>query len=321
LVSNGPAANNGILGTPGTSVIFGGPITQSSFSGGRFALGIWLDQEQCSAIEANYFFLGQRSVKFNANSNAFPVLSVPFFNLTTHAEDAFVIASPNLAIGGVAVRAPSQFWGTELNYRGNLWRGCHCRLDYLAGFRYLELKEGLDIFTANQLLVDGGTQTLTADKFDTFNQFFGGQVGLLWELRGARWSLDLRTKVALGDSYQSVNIQGNTFVSGPGGTGLFPGGLFALPSNIGRAHENQFAVVPELGINFGYQLTEGWRCYVGYTFIYWSSVFRPGDQIDRVIDTTQLPPVPFAGQTRPTVPLKNRDFWTQGMNFGLEYRY
>src|SRR5262249_21736703 len=162
--------------------------------------------------------------------------------------DAFVIASPGVGIGGIAIRAPSQFWGTELNYRGNLWRGCHTRLDYLAGFRYLELKEGLDIFTASQLLVDGGNQALTPDKFDTFNQFFGGQLGLLWECRGPRWSLDLRAKLAVGDSYQSVNIQGNTFVPG---LGLFTGGLFAQPSNIGRSHENQFAVVPELGINIG----------------------------------------------------------------------
>jgi hypothetical protein len=324
LVTNSPDASGGVIGSPGTTVLFGGPIDPNVFSGGRFTLGIWLDGEKNNAIEANYFFLGQRAVKFSANSNDFPVLARPFFDLNAGSENSLIIASPGLGIpGSITIRAPSEFWGTELDYRCNLWRGCHSRLDLLAGFRYLELKEGLDITSFSEIPQIGGglVEPLRTDQFDTFNQFFGGQLGLLWECRAGRWSLDLRAKVALGETSRSVNIQGNTLFTAPGGTTGFPGGLLALPSNIGRFHEERFGVVPEMGLNVGYQLTEGLRFFVGYTFIYWSNVFRPGDQIDRVIDTTQLPPAPPNGQARPMVPLKSRDFWAQGMNFGLEYRY
>jgi hypothetical protein len=38
--------------------------------------------------------------------------------------------------------------------------------------------------------------------------------------------------------------------------------------------------VPEAGIDVGYQLTRHLRAKAGYTFIYWTDVVRPGDQID-----------------------------------------
>jgi hypothetical protein len=65
---------------------------------------------------------------------------------------------------------------------------------------------------------------------------------------------------------------------------------------------------------------------VGYNFLYVSSVIRPGDQVDRVLDITQIPnfPVPGVQPTalgRPTVLFKETDFWAQGINLGLEIRY
>jgi len=67
------------------------------------------------------------------------------------------------------------------------------------------------------------------------------------------------------------------------------GGLLALPSNIGTQTRNRFAVIPELGVKVGYQLTDHIRVYAGYNFLYASSVVRPGNQIDPVINRAQLP--------------------------------
>jgi hypothetical protein len=104
------------------------------------------------------------------------------------------------------------------------------------------------------------------------------------------------------------------------------GGLLALPTNIGHFSRDRFSVVPEIGVNLGYQLTDHLRAYVGYNFLYWTNVVRPGAQIDRVLDVTLIPnfPVPGAvptGQNRPMVPFKENDFWAQGINFGLEFRW
>jgi hypothetical protein len=85
--------------------------------------------------------------------------------------------------------------------------------------------------------------------------------------------------------------------------------------------------VPEAALNVGYQIRERTRLFVGYTFLYFSDVARPGNQIDRTINPTQtnfanavgFPPP--AGQPAPLFNLHQSDFWAQGINFGVPFRY
>ena len=107
----------------------------------------------------------------------------------------------------------------------------------------------------------------------------------------------------------------------------FNGGLLATGPNLGHFSRDRFAVVPEFTLNLGYRLTPNLKVYTGYNFLYWSSVLRPGDQIDRVVDLTFVPnnpmspPPVFSGQVRPQALLKATDFWAQGVQFGLEWRW
>jgi hypothetical protein len=49
---------------------------------------------------------------------------------------------------------------------------------------------------------------------------------------------------------------------------------------------------------------------------------RPGDQIDRTVNSNQLPPpLPASGPVRPIFTLRESDFWVQGIRVGLEFRY
>src|SRR5262249_39124847 len=117
--------------------------------------------------------------------------------------------------------------------------------------------------------------------------------------------------VGLGSTHQSVTVNGNFVVVPPGGAATVTGGgAYTGATNIGRITQDEFTVVPQLQANVGYQFTSGLRAYVGYNFLYWSDVVRPGDQIDIV-----------AGPGRPTVPMNRTDFWAHGLNFGLELRY
>jgi hypothetical protein len=54
-------------------------------------------------------------------------------------------------------------------------------------------------------------------------------------------------------------------------------------------------------------------------------VARPGDQIDRTVNPSQVPdvggPRPLSGPARPLPTFQTADFWTQGINFGLEFRF
>jgi len=67
------------------------------------------------------------------------------------------------------------------------------------------------------------------------------------------------------------------------------------------------------------------RLSVGYNFLCWSSVVRPGDQIDRVIDVSQIPNSGLnatpTGLLRPAPLVRATDFWAQGITFGVEFRY
>ena len=99
----------------------------------------------------------------------------------------------------------------------------------------------------------------------------------------------------------------------------------ALPSNSGRFVHGRFAVVPELDVRLGYQLSRHARLFAGYTFLYWSEVVRAGDQIDTSLNATQVPVVrpagPLLGPARPAFSFHGTDLWAQGGTFGLEFRY
>src|SRR5262249_57995102 len=130
--------------------------------------------------------------------------------------------------------------------------------------------------------VDNRSFSIT-DQFHTTNDFYGGQVGFDFECRRGHWFLGWTTKVAIGGVHQAVDVNGTTSTSvftGPNaGTFTSPGGLLAQPTNIGQIGRDRFAVVPEVGVKVGFQVTDHLRAYAGYNFLYMSSVVRPGDQI------------------------------------------
>jgi hypothetical protein len=67
------------------------------------------------------------------------------------------------------------------------------------------------------------------------------------------------------------------------------------------------------------------RISVGYEFLYWSSVARPGNDIDSNINAAQVPRDPRfgngLGDPRPAFQFHQSDFWAQGVNFGVLVQY
>jgi hypothetical protein len=166
------------------------------------------------------------------------------------------------------------------------------------------------------------------DQFDTSNRFHGGQLGLHADMVGKWVFCEMTAKVALGQVTEVVRIDGATAIYTPvlGGisTARYPGGLYALPSNIGRYTRGVFAVVPEGTFKVGLKLGDTGRFYVGYNFLYLSDAVRPGEQVDRTINPTQIPALGGGGMTfadRPRALFNRSDFWAQGLMLGLETRY
>jgi hypothetical protein len=135
-----------------------------------------------------------------------------------------------------------------------------------------------------------------------------------------RFSAGLLGLVALGSTHQVVDINGSSTLAGTGAiAGTNPGGILTQPSNIGRHTQDEFAVVPQVQLKLGCDLTRWLRATVGYDFLYWNQVVRPGDQIDRSIDVSQADGGPAA--SRPAALFNRTDFIAHGVSFGLEARY
>lgn len=328
----------GALGQPGTLEVIGNNTADGQVrSGARFTAGAWINESQTIGLEGDIFFLQPRSSRFLASSAGVGLLAVPFFAVGTitnpdgsttdlSQESALPVATPGASIGNVVVSTANRFWGAEANGLVNVCRDCSFRVDLLAGFRYLELKDQLDIASLSVALPPNGPMTVTtADNFNTRNRFYGGQFGAVADFWYGRWLLDLRGKVALGGINRFVGIDGSTALTTANGTSVFPGGLFTQPTNIGARSSTAFGVVPEVNVRVGYQFTNFLRAYVGYSLIYIArNVVQPGDQIDRAINVNQiqaLSPAPLAGDVRPLAMFTSTDFWAQGFQAGLEFNF
>ncbi len=209
--------------------------------------------------------------------------------------------------------------------------------DVLYGIRYAQLDESLRVREDLEVIAADppggfpdppgiGTRFDVRDNFSTSNEFVGGEVGFLWEWEYRRWSLELLSKLAIGNNQQKVVIHGLTTPTPPGTIVPDPseaGGLLALRSNIGSYSQDELSVMPELGLTVGFALTQRLRLTAGYTFLYWSNVVRPGDQIDPVLDTTQIPRFNGISTTAilPRFVFHSTDLWAQGINLGADYRW
>jgi hypothetical protein len=166
----------------------------------------------------------------------------------------------------------------------------------------------------------------TFDRFNANNNFYGAQAGLRASYDNTRLFLNATGKVALGSTVERVSVNGGTFTDA-GGFASAPGAYLTQLTNIGTLSQGHFAVVPELNLNFGVRITPWASIVVGYSFLYVSSVARPGDQIDRVINPSQAAAITgnfsgtLSGPARPALILRDTDFWAQGLNFGLQFRY
>lgn len=365
LATTGPGASNpGILGQPGTVILFGNEAINGDMrSGGRITLGTWLNEGQTWGLSGEYFGLADAGESFFAasNANGVPTISRPYFtvygidgsgDLKPAGQNAELVALEGVLSGSLGVETYTSLQGGGLFLRRTFccknmcWDSCdssctNCttsctdagtsgvpggvRVGMFGGYRFMLLGDGVSItedLTAIASSPADQGQFLINDKFNSNNQFHGGELGFVAEARRERWTFELLSRLALGNNYQTVQIDGSTVISGSQqDDGTYQGGLLALPTNIGTYSRNQFSVIPQLNANIGYNLTPRLRAIVGYTFLYWGNVARAGEQISLDVNETYIPAA-FAtpqGPRRPAFIWQPNDFWAQGLNLGLDY--
>ena len=312
----------GALGRPDTTIAFGNRRLNDRFGPGlRVNVGMFLGDCNLWSIDGNMTALREGKETFTAYGTPTRGVFVPVASDVPGGPVPFGFPLfYNLANASVVV--DTQFIGADANLRYGVVANDETRIDLMVGYRYMQLKDGVTLTTtgANPFLglgaAFGGPTLDTGDVFKTRNDFHGVNLGVSGVRRlGERFTLQGRATVALGQTYSETQILG-TSNFGPAFPLLAPGsGIFAQASNSGTYRSNRFAVVPEVGIQLGYDLTARVRATFGYTYQYWSKVRRAAEQIDT---TTGI-----AGVTtgRPLFPDKTTDFSVQGMTFGAELRY
>src|SRR5215472_432874 len=144
LVTTSPAGTPvplaGVLGAPGTSVLFGNESINDRWrSGVRVSAGYWFDPLHTTGIEANFFLLNPTSTGFAASSNGNAILARPFVDATTG------LPAAQLA-GSLVVNDTSRLLGAGAAYRTEFCRSCAFgSVSGLIGYRYLHLRDGLAI--------------------------------------------------------------------------------------------------------------------------------------------------------------------------------
>jgi len=316
----------GVLGLPGTSILSGATrVLGGSRSGGRFTLGAWLDDYHDRGVEATYLLLEDDSTTFVGSGSDRSILARPFFNIQNGTPDARLIVFPNLVDGVLTTETATELQTFDFLYRRVIrrWRGS--RLDLVLGYRYADLDDLLQVTESTQSL-SGPTVGSTIDlfdRFDTENTFNGGTIGIKFLRKVYRcWSIEAVANVALGSTRSKASVTGQTIsTTAQGGSATTPNGLLTQQTNIGSYSRAKFSTVSEFGVSLRRSFTRRLSARVGYTFLYWTSVARAGEQVDLDINPSQIPPGTLQGAPRPAFPFATTNFWAQGLNFGLEYKY
>lgn len=329
-----PSISAGVLGQPGTTILFGNhDIDINARSGFRIDCGLYLDEKRQFTLEGNGFWIASKNQHFNASSTGDPILARPFFNVSSSQENASLIAFPGLNEGSINITTKSgSLWGVELNaayhickprtFNCSSYEHCSKRLsgDIFVGFRFLRLQEKLSIQDqANAIFAP--FEIVNNDSFRTYNNFYGLQLGgrLNWE-KGC-FFCDVYGQVGIGATHEKVNIQGSTVTTAAGVSTQFPEGFLALSTNIGNHRRTVFSVVPEIGFSLGIKPIEGLRVFMGYSFMYWNKVVRPGRQVNLNLNPNLFPPPIGGGPAEPSFSFHNSDFWKQTLNFGIGYLF
>jgi hypothetical protein len=331
LVTTSPSGTSqgqaGVLGQPGTSVLFGDQaVNNMARSGARLTAGWWF--APTARLEGDVFGLGGQRANFDQASNGDTILARPFFNLSTGAQGSDLLAFPATFAGQIAVSETSNFNGAGIHILHSVLydqspHGFMRRVDLLYGFRYLGLYENLTV-NSSAATIDPTVPTTsltTFDGFKTSNSFFGANFGASMESSRGRWSLLSTGRLGIGGTVERVTISGSSTATANGTSTTSPGGLLAMPTNIGTYSHGAFTLVPHLEFKLAYNFSPSVRFTVGYDILYWSQVVRPGQQVDLFVNPSQAASQPLVGTIGPLFGFHQTSLWAQGLSVGGEFRF
>ncbi len=342
----------GELSGPATQVLYDDDETGYGFASGfNGDVGGWFGRDSRFGLELKGLYVPETTTTQafrSRNENSF--LSVPYFNTALGSEYSVVIGQTltgNAASRGlVDIGSSIDFWGIGGGLQMRDLIDCdEVDFEFVAGFRYLSLNErfwidydtnpSVDTFfgqgTLASYLFAGGTAPAfgsrihAQDDVQTENDFYGLDLGMTASVEMLpNLTVKLAPSIALGAMVQDVSIFGSGMAWQPNGQMLrTPYGVFTRPGGVGSWSETEFAVVPQIGVEFSYEVGYGISLFAGYNFLYVSSYASAGDQLDRRIDAPIGPTGSYTASPRAAFrpELETTDFWANGVNLGLRFTF
>lgn len=320
LVTTSPAGTPQLLAgvLPGATILFGNEqVGHDLQAGGRVTFGRWMDCERNLAVSCRFWALGGDETRFAANSTDFPILAQPFIDAGAGGqESSLLLGFPGVVSGGVSINHTNRnVLGTDVLLAMMMERDCNRRFDLVFGYQFARLDDSLQIDSIQNIPPPPVVTVFdSTDRFTAKNQFHGASVGMKAAMARGCWSWDLLGKLGVGNMRQQVIIDGSTTAT-PGPITV-PGGLYSQPSNIGTFERNELCFVPELTSNITYHVNCCLSFHFGYNIIWFSDVATSGDQLDRRVNLGQpTPPL------LPAFAFRDRDYWLQGINLGMNWDF
>lgn len=325
--------------TNGSSSLLGNQaFSDSSFNGLRLDLGAWLNEATTFGVELSFLAVFEGSPRNNVSAQT-TLLERPYFDVATGLSKTLPIAVPGSTAGSITAGANGLLIGGEFNFLSRIYRNHEYEsIDLILGFRNLDLLENIGIGSTTSIITGNGSfagQTFLApgtlnvsDAIKASNCFNGAQIGARAQTGGAGVTFSGYGKLAFGVMNEDITRTGYSVAAGPT---LVPplqsttGGFFVTRTNSGSQSHNFFAVIPEIGMNLGLEVTSCMSLGIGYSILYVSNVARPGDQISPFINSHTIPTSPTfqappAGEASTRV-FQTSDYWAQGLNFSVNFKF
>ncbi len=323
----------------GNTELFGNQsFGDGSMNGLRLNMGSWWDEAATFGGEVSFLAVFEDSPRtyFTAQSS---VLERPYIDVASGLPKTFPIANGVNTSGSITSGANGNLFGGEANFLSRIYRNHEYEsVDLILGYRNLDLLENIGIGSITY--VNAGTapfagQTVAApatinvsDAVKTTNYFNGAQIGARAQTGGAGITFSAYGKLALGVMDETVTRTGYTTALGPSLAPTFqsiPGGFLVNRDNSGSQSHSFFAVIPEIGLNAGIDVTAWMSLGIGYSFFYVTNVARPGDQLSPFINSKAIPSSPNFQGPQAVEPntrvFQTSDYWVQGLNFTVKFRF
>lgn len=326
LVTTGPIGTTGKIGDPGVSVLYGGSLRSrhDRFIGVRPTLGYWFDDQHDVGVEASTFFLERDSSIFVIKHSTLPLFR-PYIRANDGEPDAeqFAGTMPNgvVRLGSINVYGRKEVFGEDLRFLKKLDEAADWRCYAVVGAKFLQFRNRLNIVTAGYDEPDLNVLYGVEDDIFTYDRFYGGQLGVRVEYESGCWAFQSTLSTGLGANEERIRTYGTRLVQTPLTMDRRPVGLYILRTNSGDANRWVFDAVPEFTLNISWSPCDWLRVNLGYTVLLWLDTIRAGNQIDRSLNTNQIVSESFSGPARPEIPWRERAFWIQGINVGLEFSW